>query len=172
MAYCPINLAGIAGSCDTSIGGIKKVYIAQYKDNIFTLDADREYVDSVDSGTTFYEYAFKKGVAHFETTQEKDNAAGSNLYKTTLYIQFARMDGAKRKEIESISKGDTAIVVLDANGKYWALGFNNPIDGIMNSQTGTASTDGNFYGLTLTDDALQTPFELSADAVASMNIHA
>lgn len=172
MAYCPITLNGIAGSCDTSKGGVKKVYIAQFKDNIYTLDADGDYVDSVDSGTTWYEYVFKPGVSHFETTQTKDNPTSVNFYQTSLYIQFGRMDGAKRKEVNALSQGDTAIVVLDANGKYWALGFDSAVDGVVNDQTGTASSDGNFYGVTFTDESSQLPYELSADAVDSMNIHA
>ena len=171
MAYCPVTLAGIAGSCDTSKGGVDVVYLAQYGDDIFTVDSTTGAVSGISTGTTFYEYNFKKGVAHMESEQTIDATNGVNFVTTNLYVQFNKMDSAKRLEMKALSTGDLVAVVKDANGKYWVLGYESPLQAsASNSQTGTARTDGNFYGITLTDEQDTFPMEATAEAVASMTI--
>lgn len=169
MAYCVSTLAGIAGSCDLSKGGVDKVYLANYDEDIFTVDPVTESVSGISTAVTFYEYNFKKGVAHLDQQSTIDNTNGVNFVTSTLYIQFNRMDAAKRKEMKALTTGDLVAVVKDGNGKYWVLGIESPVQASDGSgNTGTARTDGNFYGITLTDEQESFAREATAEAIASM----
>jgi hypothetical protein len=171
MAYCVSTLSGIAGSCDLSKGGVDKVYLANYAENIFSVDPVTESVSGISTAVTFYEYNFKKGVAHYESEETIDATNGANFVTTNLYIQFNRMDAAKRKEMKALTTGDLVGIVKDGNGKYWVLGIESPLQASAgNAQTGTARTDGNFYGVTLTDEQESFVREATAEAIASMVI--
>lgn len=171
MAYCPINLAGIASSCETSMGGLKKVYIATYSDNIYTVDSTAHTISGISTGTTWYEYNFKKGVCSMTSTLNVDNANGVNYVTTELVLQFLKMDTAKRVEVGALCTGDIAVIAQDANGKYWALGMTEPVNASAGTaQTGQAKTDGNFYQITLTDDNPEFPYEVTKAAIDTLVI--
>ncbi len=172
MAYCPVNLAGIGGSCDTSLGGIVKVYITTFADDLYTYDSTTESVSGVSTAATWYEYSFKKGSSSMASTLNVDAANGVNYVSTELALQFSRMDAAKRLEMKALSTGDIAVIVKDANGKYWALGTSEPVNASAGGgETGTAKGDGNKYTITLTDDSTSYPPEVTAGAIADLNIH-
>ena len=169
MAYCPVNLAGIAGSCETSMGGLKKVYIATFADNIYTIDTTANTVTGISTAVTWYEYNFKKGVCSMTSTLNVDNANGVNYVSTELVLQFLKMDTAKRVEVGALCTGDIAVIAQDANGKYWALGVSEPVNASAGTaQTGQAKTDGNFYQVTLSDDQTSFPPEVTQAAIDAM----
>ena len=169
MPYCSVSLTGSAGSCDTSKGGLKKVYLASYKENVFTVSGDT--VTDVDSGVTFYEYNFKKGVCSMTSTLNVDPANGVNYVSTELLLQFNKMDTAKRIEISALSTGDLVGIAVDANHQYYALGVESPMTATGGTgQTGAARTDGNFYQITLGDEQDTYPLLLDDDAIASITI--
>jgi hypothetical protein len=171
MAYCPLTLQGIASSCDTNMGGVRKVYIASFQDDIFSLDADG-VVSAITTSVTWYEYALKQGVASMTGERTIDNSIGNNFATNSVVLQFAKMDAAKLKEVEQLCNGDAAVIVQDNNKKYWALGINNPANAsASNAQTGQAATDGNFYAVTLSCADGSYPHEISATAIASMTVY-
>lgn len=171
MSFCPVNLNGIAGSCDTSFGGLQKVYITTFDDGLYTLNASGDSVSAVSTGATWYEYSFKKGVCSQTSTQNVDNANGVNYVTTEVVLQFNRMDTAKRKEIAALSTGDLAVITKDSNGKYWALGFSEPVNASAGTaQTGQAKSDGNFYQITLSDDQSSYPYEIPQSVIDTLNI--
>lgn len=171
MAYCPVELKGIAGSCDTSFGGLQKVYITTFADGLYTLDASGDTVSAVSTASTWYEYSFKKGVCSQTSTLTVDNANGVNFVTTEVVLQFNRMDSSKRKEIAALSTGDLAMITKDSNGRYWALGFSEPVNASAGTaQTGQAKTDGNFYQITLSDDQSSYPHEVPQSTIDTLNI--
>lgn len=164
MAYCSVSLTGIAGACDTSKGGLKKVYLANFQEGVFTVEDGA--VTGVDSGVTFYEYNFKKGVCSMTSTLNVDPANGVNFVSTELVLQFNKMDTAKRLEISALATGDLVGIAVDANGKYYALGVESPMTATAGTaQTGAARTDGNFYQITLGDEQDSYPMILTAEAI-------
>ena len=105
------------------------------------------------------------------TNLNVDEAAGTNFIQSDLVLQFSRMETAKRTAIAALSLGEVCGIVLDCNGKYWALGFDEPMttsSGV--GQTGTARTDSNNYSITLTDFAKTYPYEVAKSVVDGLQI--
>lgn len=150
------TIAGLCKDCEGSLGGIVSVYLANWKENIFTVTSGA--VSAVDSATSFYEYQFRKNTGSMTSTLNIDPANGVNFVSTDLVMLFSRMETKKRIEMAALSVGQLAGIVKDANGKYYALGVSEPLEASAgDGQTGTARTDGNRYSITLTDNQTSFP---------------
>lgn len=150
------TIAGLCKDCEGSLGGIVTVYLANYQDNIFTVASGA--VSAVNSAVSFYEYQFRKNTGSMTSTLNIDPANGVNFVSTDLDLVFSRMETKKRIEMAALSVGQLAGIVKDANGKYYALGVNEPMEASAgDGQTGTARTDGNRYHIVLTDNQESFP---------------
>ena len=79
------------------------------------------------------------------------------------------METKKRTELSNIDRGQFKAIVLDSNGKYWFLGYDNYVSAsAVTGQTGAGLDDGNFYTLTLTDISAELPYEVKSDALADI----
>ena len=59
--------------------------------------------------------------------------------------------------------------VKDANGKYWYLGKDEPVNAsASDGQTGTARGDTNRYSITLQDTSLEMPYEVSDSIIEGL----
>ena len=58
MDCSSITLAGITMDCAPSLGGIKRVWLTQYKEGLATLDAEGGKIASFGEAT-WYEYQFR-----------------------------------------------------------------------------------------------------------------
>lgn len=170
MSSCSnYTLKGLAKSCDPSRGGIVDVYVTNFAGiSAITYETGNTEVISgitMESGSSFYHFNIRKGTASFTSTLNVDDANGVNYVSTELTLQFNRMEAQKRLEMKALALNELAIIVKDANGKYWLLGEENPV--IANggqSQTGQAVGDGNFYQITFTDENTSYPKEVLASA--------
>lgn len=165
---CVQTLKGIASDCASSQGGVKAVYLCNQADvSAVTIDHTANTISGITmvSGATFKNYYFRKNNASFTSNFQSDDT-GNRYWQTDVYMRFARMDAAKHLEMQALSLGDLAAIVLDANGKWWFVGLNNPLtlnSGV--SQTGQQRSDGNFYEATLQDESDFPPYEIT-DAAA------
>lgn len=169
MAYCiSATLAGINTDCASNMGGIQKVYIANFQDGLFTLDASGNTVTGLKTGTSWYEYNFRAESSNFTSTLNK-TADGGNYVSTEIVLNFARMETSKRLEMNALALNDIAVVVKDNNNKYWAFGLDRPVQSSTGSgETGTAFGDANRYSITLAStDGTFAP-ELTAEAIAAL----
>lgn len=165
---CLQTLGGLGRTCDTSMGGINEVYIANYEDvdfnSITYASGNTEITNiSMNSGAKFKKYWFRKGTGSLtKTLNVSDN--GSNYVSSDLVLQFDRMETKKRIEMAALSVGDLAVLVKDANGKVWFLGEESPVRATAgDGQTGTARSDGNRYTITLQDENSSYPKAFSGD---------
>lgn len=172
MAYCiSATLAGINTDCAPNMGGIKKVYIANYDDNIFTMSA--ETVTGIKAtGATWdgkwYEYNFRAESSNFTSTLNK-TADGGNYVSSEIVLNFARMETEKRIEMNALALNDMVVVVLDNNQKYWAFGLNRPVTSSTGTgETGTAFGDANRYSITLAATDGNFAPELVGEAISSL----
>ena len=166
MAYtqCSQINAGINARCDTSMGGIIEVAIANYEPGIFTL-ATNNVTASVEGTIKWYGFRFRKGTSSMNSTLNIDDANGVNYVSTELTMIFGKMDTAKRLAIAGLAAGEVVAVVKDANGTYWALGYDEPVTASAGEGvTGTARGDGNHYSITLLDNSTSFPYEVSNGA--------
>ena len=160
---CSQTLSGLVNDCSTSMGGVKRIWIANYKAGAATLSGDST-ISAFSADTDWHEYYIRKNTASFTSTLNVDPANGVNYVSTELSLVFTKMDTAKRIEMAALVLADVMVVVEDANGKKWFLGYDNPVAASAGTgETGTAKTDGNRYTLTLTDESESFPYEVSAE---------
>ena len=164
---CLQTLAGIASDCSTSMGGVKKVYIADYSAKAATITSGE--VSEFSASTQWHEYYIRKNTSSFTSTLNVDPANGVNYVSTELSLVFTKMDTAKRIEMSALVVADVMCVVEDANGNRWFLGYNEPVTASAGTgETGTAKTDGNKYTLTLTDESETFPYKVKDDVVLTI----
>lgn len=169
---CLITIAGITLDCESSLGGIKQVWITQY-DNVksVTVDDETNQISAItlEEGAKWYNYQFRKGTGSLTSTLNVDETAGTNYVSNELALVFTKMETKKRIEIAALSIGQLVVVVEDSNGKYWFLGKDDYVSASAGTGvTGTAKGDQNAYTLTLATDSESYPYELSAEAIQSV----
>jgi len=164
---CTQTLSGLAKDCSANMGGIVEVMIANFDDvtNVAVTDDVISTVTMV-SGAKFKKYSFAKNTGNLTSTYNIDAASGVKYVTSDLLLQFNRMETVKRVEITALALGDLAVIVKDANGKYWYLGKDEPVNASAgDGQTGTARSDANRYTITLQDESLQMPYEVSSSVI-------
>lgn len=160
---CLQTLAGIARDCSPSMGGVKRVYIANAEDiDTITITSEKISAITLLNSATFKTYEFRPETASLESAWQVNKANGTAYVHSTLTLQFSAMDTAKRIEMNALALGALVAVVEDNNGKYWFIGYDNPVtlDAGDNNGTGTAMADANRYGIVLGDDSLTLPYEV------------
>ena len=79
------------------------------------------------------------------------------------------METTKRVEITALSVNDLVAIVKDANGVYWYLGYDEPVNASAgDGQTGTARGDANRYSITLQDISKEMPMEVDASIIEGL----
>lgn len=169
---CSQLLNGIAADCQTNVGGIREVYIANYSDvTTVELDETSNMIKTITMADTakFKKYAFKKNTSSMTSTLNVDPANGINFVQTDLSLVFAKQETVKRMEIAKLSLGELRVIVKDANGKYWFLGQEEFVSATSGSaETGTNRQDGNKYQIVLSDYSSSYPYEVDPTIVAGI----
>ena len=169
---CSQVLNGIAADCQTNVGGVREVYIANYSDvTAIEVDEVSNMIKTITMADTakFKKYAFKKNTSSMTSTLNVDPANGVNFVQTDLSLVFAKQETVKRMEIAKLSLGELRVIVLDANGKYWFLGQEEFVSATAGTaETGVNRTDGNKYTITLTDYSSSYPYEVDPTIVADL----
>lgn len=169
---CSVSLSGIAADCQTNVGGIREIYIANFDDvTAVEIDEVSNMIDTItmDSGKKFLKYFFKKNTSSLTSTLNVDPTAGINFVQSDLNIVFAKQETVKRMEIAKLSLGELRVIVKDANGKYWFLGQEEFVSATSGTaQTGTNRTDGNNYQIVLTDYSSSYPYEVDPTVISSL----
>lgn len=176
MSYCNQTLAGIPFECEPSLGGIKEVFIARYDDvngkpSLSQSGDSKDVITAItmNSGATFKGYSFRKGTSSMTSTLNVDETAGINYVSTELSLVFTKMDTAKRIEMSALALGRLAVIVKDANNKYWYLGYDDYVSASAGGgATGTAKGDQNAYTLTLKDESDTYPFEVAENVISTV----
>ena len=169
---CSQVLNGIAADCQTNVGGVREVYIANYSDvTAIEVDDSSNMIKTITMADSakFKKYAFKKNTSSMTSTLNVDPANGINFVQTDLALVFAKQETVKRMEIAKLSLGELRVIVKDANGKYWFLGQEEFVSATAGTaETGVNRTDGNKYTITLTDYSSSYPYEVTPTIVADL----
>ena len=87
--------------------------------------------------------------------------------KTMKFGKLAEL--AIAQNCNKIATGHYARIVKDANGKYWYLGKDEPVNASAgDGQTGTARSDANRYTITLQDQSKEMPYEVDPSIVDAL----
>lgn len=171
MAYCNQTLAGIQLDCTNSMGGIKRVYIANYGDVTgVTVGTDGEISEiAMASSAKFKPYQFRKQTGSMVSTLNVDEQTGLNWVETELNLVFTKMETAKRMEIAALSVGQLAVIVEDCNGNFYYLGKDDYVSASAGGgNTGTSKSDQNAYSLVLKDESASYPHLIAKEAVTTV----
>ena len=167
---CTQTLAGLAKDCSANRGGIVEVYIANFADvTAVTLTSGEVTAITMDAGKKFKAYSFAKNTGNLTSTYTFDSASGVKFVTSQLLLQFNRMETTKRVELTALALGDLRVIVKDANGKYFLLGYDEPVNASAgDGQTGTARSDANRYTITLEDNSAEMPYEVSSSVISGV----
>ena len=167
---CVQTLSGLARDCNSNMGGIIEALIAPFDDvTAVTLTDGIITAITMASSKKFKKYNFNKNTGNLTSTYNIDPASGVRYVTSDLLLQFNRMETTKRVEITALAMSDLAVIVKDANGKYWYLGKDEPVNAsAADGQTGTARGDVNRYSITLQDTSLQMPYEVSDSIIEGL----
>lgn len=167
---CNLALSGLAKDCETSMGGIVEVYFSAH-DQVSKVEVTENVISAITmaEGAKFHKYFIRKGTSSMTTEGRFDAASGTKYYETNLAISFPKMGAAKRVEVNALAVNELAVIVKDANGVYWYLGYDNPVvASALTGSTGQAWTDANKYDLTVQDNAMQSPYPISEEIIATL----
>ena len=165
---CIKTLKGIAQSCEGNLGGILEVYLAN-KDNVAAVPGEVSGVTYITGITLSDNEEFKKYYVRKNTSSMTKevvvNDNGSTYVQTSLNLVFARMDAAKRLEMNALCQADLVALVKDANGIVWFLGYDDAVTlSAGGGETGTNRGDNNQYTTTLQDESADFPYPVTEDA--------
>ena len=163
-------MSGLVKDCSPSMGGITEVLLANREDvSAVTADSGKVTEITMASSAKFKRYAFARNTGSMTSTYTIDQASGVRYVTTDLLLQFNRMETAKRVEISVLAVNDLVAIVKDANGIYWYLGYDEPVNASAgDGQTGTARGDANRYTITLQDNSKEMPMEVDSTIVAAL----
>lgn len=175
MACNTVTLNGIDAKCDKSVGGIKRILIAQ-KDDVQTITVDwdentqtgSDMVTEITmvSGKYFAEWLFRRNTANYSTSMSSDAAIGNSIITTDLNLQFTKAEATKRLEIQSAINAAAVVIIEDMYGQYILLGKDNEVTVTsVNQQSGTSMTDLNGYTLTFQDTSVELPHFVDASII-------
>jgi hypothetical protein len=159
---CSQTLCGLTSDCSASMGGIKRVWIADYKEGAATTIADGK-ITAFSGDTDWKEYYIRKNTGSMTSTLNVDPANGVNYVSTELSLVFTKQETVKRIEMSALVLSDVMCVVEDANSTKWFLGKDGPcISTAAGAETGVNKQDGNKYTLTITSEDITFPLEVTA----------
>lgn len=165
-------LEGIVKSCDNNSGGIYKVWINQ-QDEIEQVILDNTLtwtINQIDlvTPTTFTEFEIRRNTGSYTEEAAIDLVNGSSYYTQTVTLMFHRRDQSKSQAIKVLGAGQQylAVIVLDANGKYWYFPYMQLTGAAEGS--GTARADGSKYSVTLTAENEFLAYEVTEAAVQAV----
>lgn len=152
------------------MGGIVEALMAN-KESVtgITITSDQVSAITMASSAKFKSYAFARNTGSLSSNYTIDPATGVRFVTSELILMFNRMETAKRVEISALAQNDLVVIVKDANGKYWLLGYDEPVNATAgDGLTGTVRADRNGYSITLQDNSLEMPYEVDPDIIEAL----
>lgn len=167
---CNQTLSGLVRDCAPSMGGIVEALLANAEDiTAVTVSTNQISAITMETGKKFKSYAFPRNTGSLTSNYTIDPATGVRYVQSDLVLMFNRMETTKRVEMSALAQNDLVAIVKDANGKYWYLGKDEPVNATAgDGLTGTARGDRNGYSITLQDNSLEMPFEVDPDIIAGL----
>lgn len=144
---CTLTLAGRGVGCKDALGGIKRIYVAEWVNGIWEDIASGEVSGST-AAITFYTYDMTRGSGSLNQTITSDLAAGTVFFDQVCSVTFNKAAAADITEISNLVKGRMAVLVEDNNGNWFVMGHQNGVEVTGGTaQTGTAAGDQNGFTL-------------------------
>lgn len=145
------TLEDIIKGCDGNLGGITALYVND-QDNITTVTEDDAtwQVTAITQTSRFQTFEFRRNVGNFTEDASIDLVNGSSFVTAVINLMLHRRESAKSRALKILGEGqrDLAIIVKDANEKYWYFPYSQLTS--ITEGSGTAKADGSKYGVSFT----------------------
>lgn len=165
MSSCGITLKGIDFGCKDSVGGIKRIWLADWESAGAKITSDRYTA----TATAFKLFRFRVGNGSMNSTLNADEANGTVFVQTDLNMKFTKLNEDSRKEVAEILKGNVAAIVEDNVGNYWGLGVEHPLTLTAGSvNTGAAMGDFAGYDITVQDYSSTLPYLVDETVITAL----
>lgn len=152
------------------MGGITSILINDM-DNLGTVTVNTGTWTVTSFGSLvdeFVAFEFRRNTGNYTEEAAIDLVNGSTFYTQTINLMFHRREASKSKAIKILGEGqrDLALVVGDANGKYWY--FPNAQLTAVAEGSGTAKADGSKYSVTFVAESETLAYEVDSSIVAAL----
>lgn len=172
-------LEAIVKSCENNVGGIYGVWINAQDDIVSITPADPSTgsgwtITTIDldpvSPVLFTNYYIKRNTSNYTEDTTIDLVNGSTFVTATINLMFHRREADKSRAIKILGAGQQylAVVILDANGKYWYFPYAQV--SATGEGSGTARADGSKYSVTLIAENEYLAYEVDPAGLAAIGI--
>lgn len=164
------TLTTITKGCDNNMGGITSILINDM-DNLGTVTTNTGTWTVTSFGSLvdeFVAFEFRRNTGNYTEEAAIDLVNGSTFYTQTINLMFHRREASKSKAIKILGEGqrDLAVIVGDANGKYWY--FPNAQLTAVAEGSGTAKADGSKYSVTFVAESEHLAYEVDSSIIAAL----
>ena len=156
---CGITITGRAYPCKDGIGGIKKVWIAEYG-TITWGDITSGAVTTVTETTPdIFGFEINRGAGSFAQAITASRENGTIFYAQTLTFTMPKLVPADTAKVHDLLKSRLTVVVQDNNDNYLIMGYADGAEANGGEiATGTAKGDLNGYSIELmAEEGLPAP---------------
>ena len=156
-----VTLNSIDSRCDNSIGGIKRILIANVADvQNTTLDDTTGMIKTITmvASKKFQQWLFRRNTGSYTSTVSSDPTIGNTSVTTEVSLQFSKAEAQKRLEIQSAINATAILIVEDMYGQFIYLGYDNEVaitSAVM--QSGIQNSDLSGFTLTFQDISSELP---------------
>lgn len=161
MACNTVTLSSIDARCDSSIGGIKRILIANVDDvkNVVIDETTQKIKEiTLETGKKFEQWRFRKNTGSYNSSVARDLTIGNDTCTTEVSLQFSRAEAQKRLDIQSAINANCVVIVEDMYSEYLYLGLENEVSITAASMTsGTQTSDLSGFTLTFQDISTELP---------------
>ena len=139
-------------------------------DNITsTTEDDATWTVTAQSVSSRYQtFEFRRNVGNYTEDSAMDLINGSSFITATINLMLHRREANVSRALKILGEGqrDLAVIVKDANGKYWYFPYSQLTS--LGEGSGTAKSDGSRYSVALTAENPYLAKEVDSAIVADL----
>jgi len=163
------TLTTITKGCEGNIGGITAVYINDQANVTAITETDATWsIDAITCSPDFVPFEIRRNSGNYTEEESNDLVKGSQFVTATITLMFSRREASKSRSLKILGEGqrDLAIIVKDANERYWY--FPNAQLSAVTEGSGTAKADGSSYSVVFLAENLYLAKEVDADIITGI----
>jgi len=163
------TLEDIIKGCDNNIGGITAIYVND-QDNITSVTENTTTweVEAITQSARFQTFEFRRNVGNYTEDSAIDLLNGSSFVTAVINLMLHRREASVSRALKILGEGqrDLAIIVKDANDKYWYFPYAQLTT--VGEGSGTAKADGSKYSVAFTAENPYLAKEVDSAIITSL----
>jgi len=159
---CSLTLTGRDLPCRDALGGIERVYIAEWQEGLWASPNSTTGIISATSASltvTLQPFATTKNASSLTQSGTGSVENGTMFYTQTLTLVLPKLTSNDIVNLQELGYGRLAVVVMDVNGDFWIMGHTRGCE-LAGGTVTTGTATGDLSGMTLeitAEEATMTP---------------